>query len=154
MGEGPKLPINIALPNAEITREEGETEEHSQTDQEMGDVTILDNQETVKIPEEAQNYLNKLKLAMKESHSKAALNRNAAMDKHKLLYDRKIKKFSYIIGDYVLCDHPRLKKGVARGLAKKYYGPFVVKNKRENGVDYLIQRVGKKRGKTYNFILF
>ena len=77
---------------------------------------------------------------MEESHIKAALNRNAAMDKHKLFYDRKIKKFSYNIGDYVLCDHPRIKKGVARGLAKKYYGPFIITRKRENGVDYLIQK--------------
>ena len=99
-GRKPKLPIDIALPNAEILREEGETEERSQADQEMGDLTILDNQETVK---NTRRYLNKLKLTMKESHSKAALNRNAAMDKHKLFYDRKIKKFSYNIGDYVLC---------------------------------------------------
>ena len=85
---------------------------------------------------------------MQESHTKAAKYRNIAMDKHKLYYDRKIKRYMYEIGDYVLCDHPRLKKGVSRGLARKYYGPFIIKGKRENGVDYLIQRVGKKRGKT------
>ena len=38
----------------------------------------------------------------------------------------------YEIGDYVLCDHPRLKKGVSRGLARKYYGPFIIKDRREN----------------------
>jgi len=55
-GRKPKLPIDIAIPNVEITREEGETEEQSQADQDKRDVTILDNQDTVKISEEAQNY--------------------------------------------------------------------------------------------------
>ena len=126
-GRKPKLPIDIAtfyiLPNVEIPREIN-SEEHNQSDHDVGEVTILNNQERIKIPEEAQSYLDKLKRTMEESHSKAALNRNSAMDKHKLFYDRRIKKFSYKIGDYVLCDHPRIKKGVARGLEKKYYGPF------------------------------
>ena len=86
-----------------------------------------------------------LKERMEESRRKAALNRDIAMDKHKLFYDRKIKKFSFIIVDYVLCDHPISK----RGLAWKYYGPFVICGITENKVDYLIKRIGKNRGKVY-----
>ena len=103
-------------------------------------------QKNAKIPKEAERYLSQLKEKMQASHSRAALNRNSAMDRHKILFDRRIKKFSYNVGDLVLCDHPRLKKGISRGLARKYYGLFLVKAKRENGVDYLIQRIGKKRG--------
>ncbi|RMZ98178.1 hypothetical protein BpHYR1_016843, partial [Brachionus plicatilis] len=43
----------------------------------------------------------------------ATKNRNCRMDKAKLDHDRKIKKFEYNIGDYVLT-----------GLAHKYHGPF------------------------------
>ena len=118
-GRNPKLPIDKALPNVEMPQEIN-SEEQNQSDQDVGEVTIQNNMERIKIPEEAQNYLDKLKRTMEESHSKAALNRNAAMDRHKLFYDRKIKKLSYNIGDYDLCDHLRMKKGVARGLAKKY----------------------------------
>ena len=88
-GRKPKLPIDIALPNVEIPREIN-SEEYNQSDHDVRDVTILNNQERIKIPEEAQNYLEKLKRTMEECHSKAALNRNSAMDKHKLFYDRKI----------------------------------------------------------------
>ena len=90
-----------------------------------------------------------LKERMEESHRKTAINQDLAMDKHNLFYHRNIKKFSYKIGDYVLCDHPRLKKGVSRGRARKYYGPFIICGIREIKVDYLTRRIGKKRGKIY-----
>ena len=66
-----------------------------------------------------------------------------------MYHDRKIKKFSYEVGDFVLVDHPHLKKGLSRGIAHKYYGPFVIKKRRENGVDYFLQRVGKRKGRIY-----
>ena len=88
-GRKPKLPIDNALPNVEILQKI-DSEEHTQSDQDLGEVTILNNKERVKFPEETQNFLDKLKRSMEESHSKAALNRNVAMDKHKLFYDCKI----------------------------------------------------------------
>ena len=54
-----------------------------------------------------------------------------------------------LTGDYVLCDHPRLKKGLSRGIAHKYYGPFIIKKVDVNGIDYLIQRAGAKKAKIY-----
>ena len=42
----------------------------------------------IKILEEAQNYLDKLRRTIEEGHSKAALNRNTSMERHKLFYDR------------------------------------------------------------------
>ena len=71
------------------------------------------------------------------------------MEISKLYHDRKIKKFTYEVGDYVLVDHPHLKKGLSRGIAHKYYGPFVIKKRKDNNVDYYIQRAGKNKGKLY-----
>ncbi|RNA39717.1 RNA-directed DNA polymerase (reverse transcriptase) domain containing [Brachionus plicatilis] len=73
-------------------------------------------------------------------------NRNCRMDKAKLDHDRKIKKFEYNIGDYVLTDHPKLKKGLLHGLAH-YHGPFVVVGKNENNCDYLIKLASSPRSK-------
>jgi hypothetical protein len=53
------------------------------------------------------------------------------------------------VGDFVLMDHPRLKKGLSRGIAHKYYGPFEIKKIDSNNVDYLIQRAGVLNGKIY-----
>jgi hypothetical protein len=53
-------------------------------------------------------------------------NRNQDNPRAKRYYDRKLKKCEYKIGDLVLCNHPKVKKGMARGLAPKYHGPFVV----------------------------
>jgi hypothetical protein len=102
------------------------------------------------LPKNAQKYSDDVKERMENAYHQAALNRNLTMDRNKIIYDRNIKKFSYKVGDYVLCDHPRLKSGLSRGLAHKYYGPFVIKGLNPNGVDYYIARVGKKRSKIYH----
>jgi hypothetical protein len=65
-----------------------------------------------------------------------------------LRHDRNIKRDSYEVGDLVLCDHPKIAKGVARGLAKKWYGPFTVKE-RVNDVDYVLTRLGDTKPKKY-----
>ncbi|RNA05786.1 hypothetical protein BpHYR1_003568 [Brachionus plicatilis] len=69
------------------------------------------------------------------------------MDKAKLEHDRKIRKFEYKVGDYVLTDHPKLKKGHSHGLAHKYYGPFVIVGINENKVDYFIRLASSPRSK-------
>jgi hypothetical protein len=57
-------------------------------------------------------------------------------------HDRKIKRDSYQIGDLVLCQ--KLAKGVARGLAKKWYGPFTV-IVRVKDLVYVLNRVGDEK---------
>lgn len=71
------------------------------------------------------------------------------MTKAKTRHDRQIRKFEYQAGDLVLCDHPRLKRGLASGLAHKYYGPFRIVEKRPNNVDYVLKRIGTKSKKKY-----
>ena len=69
------------------------------------------------------------------------------MGKHKAIYDRKIRKTSYNIGDWVLCNHPQLKKGLSRGLAPRFHGPFIIVGKYANGCDYLIRPHNQPRAK-------
>ena len=77
-------------------------------------------------------------------------NVNIRMNKEKWSDDRNIKRFTYKVGDYVLCDHPKLIKGMSRGIANKYYGPFIIKQIDVNNVDYIIQQANTKKGKLYN----
>jgi hypothetical protein len=74
-------------------------------------------------------------------------NKLIRIEKTKLFYDRKIKKKEYNIGDLVLCDHPKLSNGLSRGLAPRYYGPFEVVGKYDNGCNYLIKQHNKKQAR-------
>ena len=67
------------------------------------------------------------------------------MNRSKRNYDRKLKKPNYEIGDLVLCSHPRIARGLARGLAPKYHGPFEIVGKHSNKVDYLIKPLNKTK---------
>ena len=69
------------------------------------------------------------------------------MGKQKAIYDRKIRKTTYNIGDWVLCNHPQLKKGLSPGLAPRFHGPFVIVGKYANGCDYLIRPHNQPRAK-------
>ena len=61
--------------------------------EENGEIKVLENIDHSKIPQVAQQCLEKLKKRMHESQIKAAKYRNIAMDKQKLYYDRTIKKY-------------------------------------------------------------
>ena len=80
----------------------------------------------------AINNLNELKEKLAFSYELAKKNRDCTMEKAKIQHDPQIKKFDYNIGDYVLTDHPKLKKGLSHGLAHKYYGPYIIVGKNEN----------------------
>jgi hypothetical protein len=69
------------------------------------------------------------------------------MTQAKAYYDRRIKKTSYELGDLVLVNHSELKKGLARSLAPRYYGPFDIVGKYKNGCDYLIRENGHPRAR-------
>ncbi|RNA08199.1 Retrovirus-related Pol poly from transposon, partial [Brachionus plicatilis] len=86
---------------------------------EHGEVIVLEDYDDIvekNLPAVATNYLQELKMKLKKCYQMATKNRNCRMDKAKLDHDRKIKKFMYNIGDYVLTDHPKLKKGLSHGL--------------------------------------
>jgi hypothetical protein len=69
------------------------------------------------------------------------------MEKAKIDHDRLIRKYEYKIGDLVLTDHPKLKKGLSHGLAHKFYGPFVIVGINENKIDYFIRLYASPRSK-------
>ena len=95
-----------------------------------------------KLPKVAQLYLENLKTSMQ-----AIFKKRKIKNKEKWSHDRNIKRFTYNVGDYVLCDHPKLIKGMSGGIAHKYYGPFIIKQIDVNNVEYLIQRANTKKGK-------
>ena len=151
-GRKPKIPIDIVLPNTELHDREPIIKEFKTIDNEFGSVTVLEDHPDLPgpiIPALAEKYLQDLRIRMEHSYRIASKHRDSAMEISKLYHDRKIKKFTYEVGDYVLVDHPHLKKGLSRGIAHKYYGPFVIKKRKDNNVDYYIQRAGKNKGKLY-----
>lgn len=122
-GRQPRLPKDILLPNMEPLGRIPILKEYKLVN-ELGEVTVLEDvQETIdtNMPEVAENYLSELKDRLNQSYRAAETNLDNAMQKEKLNHDRKIKKCEYKIGDFVLCDHPKLKKGLSHGLAHKYY---------------------------------
>ncbi len=151
-GRKQRIPIDIILPNTIKHDFEPILHEFNIQDDNFGEVTVLEDHVDLtkaKIPAVAEKYLNNLKQCMEESFRRATQNRDYRMEKKNLIYNRNIKKFCYEIGDYVLVDHPHLKKGLSRGIARRYYGPFVIKKRKENEIDYYIQRVGSKKGGVY-----
>jgi hypothetical protein len=96
-----------------------------------------------------RNYLKKLKTTMEHSFNIARDNRNTRMELTQINHNRKKKKAKYEEGDLVLSDHPKIKRGLSRGISHKYYGPFVIQKIEEIQVDYVIKRLGIKNGKRY-----
>ena len=126
-GRKPKIPIDIVLPNTEKHDREPILKEFNIIDDALGEITVLEDHSDLPktiVPEMAKNYLINLRDRLEDSFRKAAKNRNIAMESSKMYYDRKIKKFSYEVVDFVLVDHPHLKKDLSRVIAHKYYGPF------------------------------
>jgi hypothetical protein len=80
------------------------------------------------------------------------------MDKAKGKYDRRIKKENYEVGEWVLCSHPKIAKGMKKGIAFKYYGPATAPSKekaRKHGNQGKIhqkqpQALLQKRGSRHN----
>ena len=75
-----------------------------------------------KISKEALEFCENQANHFKKIYAQAIENRYIIMEKSKLRHDRNIRKFTYEVGDLVLTDHVKLKKGLASGLVHKYYG--------------------------------
>jgi len=148
-GREPRIPIDFLFPNLNELNRKPILENQTIKSNEFGEVEILADYEpgSKDIPENAEIYVNNLKKTLQTSLQIALKNRDINMQKAKWNHDRKIKKFNYKIGDLVLADHPKLKKGLSQGIARKYYGPFEIVGINPNGVDYFIKLVGSKRAK-------
>lgn len=148
-GRKPRIPIDLIIPPTDLLEREKILSEYKILN-EHGEVSVMEDYEEIvekNLPVVATNYLSELKDKLKTCYRIAEINRNCRMDKAKIDHDRKIKKFEYNIGDFVLTDHPKLKKGLSHGLAHKYYGPFVIVGKNDNNCDYLIKLASSPRAK-------
>jgi len=100
-----------------------------------------------KFPEHVRNYVQNLRDRLQKSYSILEKNKITKMDRAQVDYKRKIRKFNYEVGEWVLCSHPKVKRGLSRGLAPRYYGPFCIVKKYSNGCNYMIKRVGQEKAK-------
>ena len=149
-------PIDIVLPNTELHTREKVIKEVVEQDETLGHIVVLEdldeNYWENKMPEVAKNYLKKLKTTMEHSFNIARGNRDTRMELTQINHNRKIKKSTYENGDLVLCDHPKIKRGLSRGICYKYYGPFLIQKVEENQMVYVIKGWGLKMVKHTKFI--
>jgi hypothetical protein len=150
-GRCPKIPIDLLYPNTEVLLREPILKEY-QLINEVGEVTVLEDHSeiaNINAPIVAKNYLIELRTKMRNCFATAETNRNIRMNKAKINHDRNIRRHIYHVGELVLTDHPRIKKGLSHGLALKLHGPFKIIAVNENKCDYFIQLAGAKKAKIY-----
>ena len=148
-GQIPKMPLDLIIPTLDIAAsnepfDASKFENLVDLNAEGNDDDWQDlvNPESIKYCENQENKF-------KQMYSIANRNKDILMDRTKIRHDRNIKKFSYEVGDLVLADHVKLKKGVCSGLAHKYYGPLVVVGKHPNNVNYVVKNLQKKKSKNF-----
>ena len=155
------IPLDLMFPNridlARPARTETKTITRAELDPniQVKDNLILNNidiledvtqeQREEKFPLIVKQFVNELETRMKYNFELLTKNKLTNMNRSKRNYDRKLKKPNYEIGDLVLCSHPRIARGLARGLAPKYHGPFEIVGKHSNKVDYLIKPLNKTK---------
>ena len=100
-----------------------------------------------KCPAPVKQYIEEKRERFQVSYAPLKHHRMLKMSRAQRNYNRRIKRTSYEIGDLVLVCHPMLKKGLSKGLAPRYYGPFEVIGKYENGCDYLIKNPNRPKAK-------
>ena len=138
--EHKKIDFNILAPEIEVSEDA-----HIKEVEILPDVTLDEIESSY--PNDAQNYVKELKQRLSQCFETLQRKKMWRMRKQKTIYDRKIRKTTYNIGDWVLCNHPQLKKGLSRGLAPRFHGPFVIVGIYPNGCDYLIRPHNQPRAK-------
>ncbi len=150
-GRTPRLPIDLVFP--EINKPtfvlEGESDSTSVNVPNSTSLTRIKG--LINFPEhhtvlkpDTEAYLASLKLNLKKIGVALTKNRDLIMNKAKGRFDRRIKKEFYKVGDLVLCSHPKIAKGMRRGIAFKYQGPFKVVGVDPNGCNYTIRKEGPR----------
>ena len=74
----------------------------------------------------------------------AAKNKTISLDKCKIYHNSNIRKYEYKVGDRVLVNHPKVRKGLSSGLAFKFKGVFEMIGAENNGVDYVLKNINGK----------
>ena len=163
-GSHPRIPIDIIFPNTKpfnVNRPESKQVEFSEIkdlfDTDLGNlntIDILDDITEEEILNGEQNIQDALKVvkAMKDRLRKnfevITRNKNIKMSNAIKHHNRKYKRLEYEVGDTVLCNHPKLKKVLSRGLAPRFYGPFRIIGKSKNCQDYILKRMNSNKGRT------
>ena len=92
------------------------------------------------IPTHVKEYKTRFRERLQRSYETLRRNKITRMGRVKDAHDRRIQPFRpYRKDDLVLCSNVTIKKGQSRGIAPKYYGPFVILATNRNGCDYLIK---------------
>lgn len=148
-GQIPKMPLDLIFPKLEIEAS-NESFDSSKFDN-LVDLNTENNDHDWQdlVNPETIEYCEKQENKFKQMYTIANQNKDLLMDRTKIRHDRNIKKFSYEVGDLVLADHVKLKKGLCSGLAHKYYGPLVVVGKHPNNVNYIVKNLQKKKSKNF-----
>ena len=160
-GRQPRIPIDLAFPNTlDMTRPPILTTSTIQVDNVRSElsavvdgVAFFEQLEDVPAaaiaamqPTHVQSYVNELQQRLKASFAFLEHNK-IRMERAKLHHDRHIRKRNYEVGEGGLCNHPKLKNGLSRGLATRYHVPFIIVVKDANDCDYLIQHAHRSRGR-------
>ena len=107
------------------------------------DFIVLDDHEEIlspKLNKTVKKYCDNVVPRLNSMYELVFKNKTHVMDLAKIKHDRKIKKFTYNVGDLVLSDHVKLKTGQSSGLAHKYHGPFEVVGVHKNKCNYIIRK--------------
>jgi hypothetical protein len=165
-GREPLIPVDLAYPNRiEVTqpstlqpgtvdgralRDEYQLDENIEFDKVDVLEEVSPEQLEKRLPKQVRDFTHELKTRLNQSFNIVRQNRDKIMNKAKEYHDRRLKKREYNIGELVLCNHPKVKRGTSKGLAVKYYGPFRIVGKHANKCNYVIKLVGqpKARAKT------
>ena len=157
-GRQPRIPIDLAYPNTiDMTRKpildartiqvDEVREQLTEVQPEVQEFDRLADATDQATPHHVQAFVTELKQRLETSFAWLESNKISRMERAKVDYDRRIRKRSYEVGEWVLCNHPKIKKGLSRGLAPRYHGPFVIVGKYANGCDYLIRQTNRPRAR-------
>ncbi len=114
-GRTPKLPIDLLFPQVNQPRLTIDEETSP-----IPGLDVLEEHITVLKPKVEEDIAS-LRRHLKYIGTALSHNRDLVMDKAKGKYDRRIKKENYKVGEWVLCSHPKIAKGMKKGIAFKYY---------------------------------
>ena len=120
-GRQPRIPIDLTYPyTIDMTREpildartiqvEEVREQLTQVQPEVQEFDRLADATDKATPHHVQAFVTELKQRLETSFAWLESNKIGRMERAKVDYDRRIRKRSYEVGEWVLCNHPKIKK--------------------------------------------
>jgi hypothetical protein len=100
------------------------------------------------MPTIALEYVTELKERLGTTFAVATKSRDIAVDRYKFNHDRRLHPIKYEKNELVLTDQPQLIVGRTKGLAHKFFGPFVILECRDNHT-YMVRLAHKRRARRF-----